>query len=104
MNFYRVTGCLLVAMFLVGCASRPVNERITQVDPQAGYRPHLLIPKRQNNEMQTFLNSTVLPYIHLVDGGSGTTSACAAFWKQWRSWERARRFASRWDSASFGGS
>ena len=49
MNFYRVTGCLLVAMFLVGCASRPVNERITQVDPQAGYRPHLLIPKRQNN-------------------------------------------------------
>jgi len=32
--------CLLIAVVaLAGCASRPINEPIAQVDPQAGYRP-----------------------------------------------------------------
>lgn len=44
---------LLVIAALAGCASRPINERITQFDPKAGYRPYLLIPKRQNNDPST---------------------------------------------------
>lgn len=41
---------LLAIAALTGCASRPINERIAQVDPKSGYRPYLLIPKRQNND------------------------------------------------------
>ena len=55
MRLYRVMVCLLAAAVLAGCASRPINQPITQVDPKAGYRPHLLIPKRQNNDPHTFL-------------------------------------------------
>ncbi len=71
MNFYRVVGCVLVATFLASCASRPVNERITQVDPKAGYRPHLVIPKRQNNDPHTFL---VLSF-----SGGGTRAAAFSY-------------------------
>ena len=44
---------VLGAMLLSGCASRPINEPIAKVNPQAGYRPYLLIPKRQNNDQET---------------------------------------------------
>lgn len=44
---------LVAITALAGCASRPINERITQFDPKAGYRPYLLIPKRQNNDPST---------------------------------------------------
>src|SRR5262245_41858648 len=53
MRLDRVMICLLAAATLAGCASRPVNERIAQVDPKSGYRPYLLIPKRQNNDQHT---------------------------------------------------
>lgn len=45
--------CLIVISILSGCANRPVNEPITQVNPQEGYRPYLLLPKRQNNDRET---------------------------------------------------
>ena len=55
-GFIRVSGLVLgVAGLLVlaGCASRPINEPITQVDPTSGYRPSLLVPKRENNAPST---------------------------------------------------
>jgi NTE family protein len=44
---------LLAVIALGGCASRPINEPITRFDPKSGYRPYLLIPKRQNNDPST---------------------------------------------------
>jgi NTE family protein len=63
--------CFLAAVVLAGCASRPINEPITQVDPKAGYRPYLLIPKRQNNDPQTFF---VLSF-----SGGGTRAAAFSY-------------------------
>jgi len=56
---------------LAGCASRPVNEPVTRVDPQAGYRPYLLIPKRQNNDPHTLF---VLSF-----SGGGTRAAAFSY-------------------------
>jgi NTE family protein len=56
---------------LAGCASRPINEPIDQVDPKAGYRPHLLIPKRQNNDLHTLF---VLSF-----SGGGTRAAAFSY-------------------------
>jgi len=67
----RALVCLLVAVALAGCASRPVNEPIAQVDPQAGYRPYLLIPKRQNNDPNTLF---VLSF-----SGGGTRAAAFSY-------------------------
>ncbi|MET0218059.1 MAG: patatin-like phospholipase family protein, partial [Burkholderiales bacterium] len=64
-----VAACALMAV--AGCASRPINERITQVDPKAGYRPYLLIPKRQNNDPRTFF---VLSF-----SGGGTRAAAFSY-------------------------
>ena len=61
----------LAAALLGGCASRPINPRIEQVDPQAGYRPYLLIPKRQNNDLHTLF---VLSF-----SGGGTRAAALAY-------------------------
>ncbi len=58
-------------MLLAGCASRPINEPITQVDPKAGYRPHLLIQKRQHNDPDTFF---VLSF-----SGGGTRAAAFSY-------------------------
>ena len=67
-----VLATLLAALFaLGGCASRPINERITQVDPKAGYRPYLLIPKRQNNDPQTLFM--------LSFSGGGTRAAAFSY-------------------------
>src|SRR5262245_26944115 len=71
MNFDRVMICLLAAATLAGCASRPVNERIAQVDPKSGYRPYLLIPKRQNNDLHTLF---VLSF-----SGGGTRAAAFSY-------------------------
>lgn len=50
----RLIGGLIGILLLVGCASRPVNQPITQVDPTSGYRPNLLIAKqRQDNQLDT---------------------------------------------------
>jgi NTE family protein len=60
-NFCFLIG-LLAIMALAGCASRPINEPITQADPRSGYRPYLLIPKRQNNDPHTL-------FVLLFSGG-----------------------------------
>ena len=67
----RVIVCFLAAVALAGCASRPINEPIAQVDPKAGYRPYLLIPKRQNNHLQTLF---VLSF-----SGGGTRAAAFSY-------------------------
>ena len=71
MRLLRVMLCLLAVAMLAGCASRPINERITQVDPKAGYRPYLLIPKRQNNDPRTLF---VLSF-----SGGGTRAAAFSY-------------------------
>jgi NTE family protein len=71
MRIARLIGALLAAAALAGCASRPVNEPIAQVDPKAGYRPYLLIPKRQNNDPQTLF---VLSF-----SGGGTRAAAFSY-------------------------
>ncbi|MGR4871116.1 patatin-like phospholipase family protein [Variovorax sp. LARHSF232] len=71
MSTVRLVACLLIALVLAGCASRPINERITQVDPTAGYRPHLLIPKRLNNDPRSLV---VLSF-----SGGGTRAAAFSY-------------------------
>ena len=70
MHLDRVLVCLLAAAALVGCASRPVNDRIAQVDPKSGYRPYLLIPKRQNNDLHTL-------FVLSFSGGGTRAAACS---------------------------
>ncbi len=69
------TNCFLIGLLaitaLAGCASRPINEPITQADPRSGYRPHLLIPKRQNNDQHTLF---VLSF-----SGGGTRAAAFSY-------------------------
>jgi NTE family protein len=67
----RLAISLLVALTVVGCASRPINEPIAKVDPRAGYRPYLLIPKRQNNDPHTLF---VLSF-----SGGGTRAAAFSY-------------------------
>jgi NTE family protein len=71
MHLDRVIVCLVAAAALAGCASRPINERITQVDPKSGYRPHLLIPKREHNDLHTLF---VLSF-----SGGGTRAAAFSY-------------------------
>ncbi len=71
MRVDRLLACLLVGLVLAGCASRPINEPIDQVDPQAGYRPYLLIPKRQNNDPHTL-------FVLSLSGG-GTRAAAFSY-------------------------
>lgn len=66
-----VICCWMIAMTLAGCASRPINEPIDRVDPRAGYRPYLLIPKRQNNDLHTLF---VLSF-----SGGGTRAAAFSY-------------------------
>ena len=62
---------ILGAMLISGCASRPMNEPIAKVDPPPGYRPYLLIPKRQNNDQETLF---VLSF-----SGGGTRAAAFSY-------------------------
>jgi NTE family protein len=71
MSFARAFLATLAAAALAGCASRPINEPIAKVDPQAGYRPYLLIPKRQNNDPHTLF---VLSF-----SGGGTRAAAFSY-------------------------
>ena len=71
MGCRRTVVLFLAAVTLAGCASRPINERIDQVEPNAGYRPHLLIPKRQNNDLQTL-------FVMSFSGG-GTRAAAFSY-------------------------
>lgn len=64
-------ACFLAYVMLAGCASRPINDQIAQVDPNAGYRPHLLISKRPNNDPHTLF---VLSF-----SGGGTRAAAFSY-------------------------
>lgn len=70
-NVLRVIAPALTAAALIACSSRPVNEPIARVDPQSGYRPYLLIPKRQNNDPHTLF---VLSF-----SGGGTRAAALSY-------------------------
>ena len=65
------TLLFLLVMAFAGCASRPANLKIDQVDPKSGYRPQLLIPKRQNNDPHTLF---VLSF-----SGGGTRAASFSY-------------------------
>ena len=67
----RFVVCLLAVAALAGCASRPINEPITQVDPQAGYRPYRLMPQRQDNDPHTLFM--------LAFSGGGTRAAAFSY-------------------------
>lgn len=67
----RCLAALLTIVALAGCASRPVNEPIKQVDVHAGYRPYLLVPKLQNNDPQTLFI--------LAFSGGGTRAAAFSY-------------------------
>ena len=71
MCFSRTLLLLIAGLVLAGCASRPINEPITQVDPKSGYRPYLLIPKRVNNDPSTLF---VLSF-----SGGGTRAAAFSY-------------------------
>ncbi len=71
MRAILMIACFLAAVGLAGCASRPINEPIAQFDPKAGYRPYLLLPKRQNNDPQTLF---VLSF-----SGGGTRAAAFSY-------------------------
>jgi NTE family protein len=71
MRTNRFLVVLLAALALAGCASRPINERITQADPKTGYRPYLLMPKRLNNDPGTLF--------FLAFSGGGTRAAALSY-------------------------
>jgi len=71
MTTNRFLLLLLAILALAGCASRPINEPITQFDPAWGYRPYLLMPKRVNNDPHTLF---VLAF-----SGGGTRAAALSY-------------------------
>jgi NTE family protein len=60
-----------LAIGLAGCASRPINEPLAQVDPQGGYRPSILIPQQPDNDPDTLF---VLSF-----SGGGTRAAALSY-------------------------
>ena len=71
MRTSRFLVALLALLALAGCASRPVNEPIARFDPNTGYRPYLLMPKRANNDPHTLF---VLAF-----SGGGTRAAAFSY-------------------------
>jgi NTE family protein len=71
MSANRILLLVLAILALAGCASRPINEPITQFDPASGYRPYLLMPKRVNNDPHTLF---VLAF-----SGGGTRAAALSY-------------------------
>ena len=67
----RFLAVLLALVALAGCATRPINEPIARFDPQAGYRPYLLLPKRANNDPHTLFL--------LAFSGGGTRAAALSY-------------------------
>ena len=70
-------GALLRALFVLAiaalsaCASRPINEQITEIDHSSGYRPDRLLSKRTNNDPETLF---VLSF-----SGGGTRAAAVSY-------------------------
>jgi NTE family protein len=67
----RCLVSLLLALVLAGCANRPVNPPITEVDKTSGYRGNLVIPKRPNNDLSTLFI--------LAFSGGGTRAAALSY-------------------------
>jgi NTE family protein len=63
--------CSLLTILVSGCASRPVNDRIDQIDADGGYRPNLLMSTSENNDPSTFF---VLSF-----SGGGTRAAALSY-------------------------
>ena len=63
--------CLPLAILVSGCAHRPVNDPIEQVDLGSGYRPHLKMNAREKNDPSTFF---VLSF-----SGGGTRAAAFSY-------------------------
>jgi NTE family protein len=66
-----IPGIAVVVAVCSGCASRPVNERITAVDPAHGYRLEVSLANRSNNDPRTVL---VLAF-----SGGGTRAAALSY-------------------------
>jgi NTE family protein len=62
---------VLLLGWLAACASRPINEQITEIDRNSGYRPNLLLDKRENNDPSTLF---VLSF-----SGGGTRAAAFSY-------------------------
>ena len=62
---------LFIILIVSGCSSRPINDPIAQANPQTGYRPYLLLPKRHNNDDNTLF---VLSF-----SGGGTRAAAFSY-------------------------
>jgi NTE family protein len=62
---------IIAPLILAGCASRPINQPISAVDPAGGYRPNLLVPLRSDNDPATFF---VLSF-----SGGGTRAAALSY-------------------------
>jgi NTE family protein len=71
MRAASVIAGILAAAALAGCATRPINEPITHVDPKSGYRPYLIIPKLKNNDPHTLFILTF--------SGGGTRAAAFSY-------------------------
>ena len=76
MRFRLSQHCLpatvaLVGTLLSGCASRPVNEPITKVDPTGGYRATVQSAKRTNQDRKTLFA--------LAFSGGGTRAAAFSY-------------------------
>ena len=67
----NIVAIVALATLVTGCASRPINERITEVDAAAGYRVFPLIAKRPNNDPHTLF---VLSF-----SGGGTRAAAFSY-------------------------
>lgn len=67
----RTLAAMVLAASLCSCANRPINDPIEQVDPNAGYRPQLLMDKRDSNDPSTFF---VLSF-----SGGGTRAASLSY-------------------------
>ena len=63
-------------------------------DPDNPARPAARAIKRLE-ETLAYQDSKARPYLHLVDGGSPTTSACAPCSRRWRRWRRCAWQAAR---------
>ena len=61
----------VAAASVAGCASRPINQPITHVDPESGYRASVRLPKQQNNDPNTLLL--------LAFSGGGTRAAAFSY-------------------------
>ena len=71
MNAKSVMTAMVAAVFLAGCASRPINEPLEKVDLTSGYRPLLKLAQRQHNDPATL-------FVMSFSGG-GTRAAAFAY-------------------------